>query len=97
MKNHDQDQPEPSEAERLRALETATGKELSPDDRTAIVRPVDELTVVNSGLEQTMIDSYHQLQETAKRVDGIADLRTAGYYLAIERVAHSYTDLGVFP
>ena len=81
----------------LRTLETATGKELSPDDRTAIVRPVDELTVVNSGLEQTMIDSYHQLQETASRVDGIADLRTAGYYLAIERVAHSYVDLGVFP
>ena len=81
----------------LRALETATGKELSPDDRTAIVRPVDELTVVNSGLEQTMIDAYHQLQEAVRQVDRITDLRTAGFYLAIDRVARSYMDLGVFP
>ena len=81
----------------LRALETVTGTELSADDRAEIVRPVDELTVVNSGLEETMIDTYHQLQATASRVAGVTDLRTAGYVLAIERVARSYADLGVFP
>ena len=81
----------------LKAVESATGKELSAEDRTSIVRPVDELTVVNSGLEETMINAYHQLQETANRVDGVGDLRTAGYYLAIDRVALSYADLGVFP
>ena len=81
----------------LKAVENATGTPLSATDRMAIVRPVDELTVVNSGLEETMVEAYHQLQETERRVNGINSLRIAGFHLAIDRVARSYLDLGVFP
>ena len=81
----------------LKALETATGTELSVADRAAIVRPIDELTVINSGLEEAMVNSYHQLLDTQRQVDAVDSLRVAGYRLAIDRVARSYRDLGVFP
>ena len=81
----------------LTAIESLSGKELSDTDRAAIVKPLDELTVVNSGLEQTLIDAYHQIRETKDRTRGITDLRTAAYYLAINRVAQAYQELGVFP
>ena len=80
----------------LKALETATGTQLSAADRAEIVRPVDELTVVNSGLEEAMVDVYHHLRQTASRLEGVS-LRVAGYHLAIDRIARSYLDLGVFP
>ncbi len=81
----------------LKALEHATGTQLTAADQAEIVRPVDELTVVNSGLEEAMVDAYRQLRETLRRVDAIDNLRVAGFYLAIDRVARSYLDLGVFP
>ena len=81
----------------LTAVENATGTQLSSADRMEIVRPVDELTVVNSGLEEAMVEAYHQLLDTARRVNGIDSLRVAGFHLAIDRVARSYLDLGVFP
>ena len=79
----------------LSALESATGKTLSDEEKAQIVQPVDELTVVNSGLEETMIDAYHQIR--ARRTGEVTDLRTAAFLLAIDRVAQSYIDLGVFP
>ena len=81
----------------LAAMEAATGSLLSDAERARIVQPVDELTVVNSGLEETMITAYHAIRETMARVDGISDLRTAAFHLALGRVARAYIELGVFP
>ncbi len=81
----------------LRAMETTTGKQLSDTDRAAIVKPVDELTVVNSGLEDTMVVAYHQIRDLLQQTDGVEDLRTAAFLLAIRRVAQAYLELGVFP
>ena len=81
----------------LKALETATGTQLSASDEAEIIRPVDEITVVNSGLEEAMVDAYRHLRHTASHVDGIDSLRIAGFHLAIDRIARSYLELGVFP
>ena len=81
----------------LKALKTATGTQLSASDEAEIIRPVDEITVVNSGLEEAMVDAYRHLRHTASRVDGIDSLRIAGFHLAIDRIARSYLELGVFP
>ena len=81
----------------LEAIELTTGTQLSPSQRAEIVQPLDELTVVYSGLEETMIDAYHQIRETMRRVNGVSDLRTAAFSLAIDRVAQGYLELGVFP
>ena len=81
----------------LDVIESATGTTLSANDRGQIVTPLSELTVVNSGLEETMISAYHKIRETQRTVDGIDDLRTAAFHLAIDRVAESYLQRGVFP
>ena len=81
----------------LQAIETATGKHLSHTERAAIVQPIDELTVVNSGLEETMIVAHHTVRDRREETPGIDDLRTAAYLVAIERVAQAYLELGVFP
>ena len=81
----------------LHALETATGKRLTDAERAAVVQPIDELTVVTSGLEETMVVAYHAVRDTLHRTDGVDDLRTAGYLVAIQRVAEAYLELGVFP
>ena len=81
----------------LDVIESATGTSLSANDRGQIVTPLSELTVVNSGLEETMISAYHKIRETQRTVDGIEDLRTAAFHLAIDRVAESYLQRGVFP
>ena len=79
----------------LKAMERVTGVQLSDHERAEIIQPVDELTVVNSGLEETLIQAYHQIRE--RRTDGVTDLRTAAFLLAIDRIAQSYLELGIFP
>ncbi|MCY3843362.1 MAG: Glu/Leu/Phe/Val dehydrogenase [Acidobacteria bacterium] len=81
----------------LRAVERATGARLAADERAAVVRPVDELTIVNSGLEETMVTAYHQIRDLMHETEGIDDLRTAAFLLAIRRVAQAYLERGVFP
>ena len=81
----------------LRAVEHATGARLAAAEREAVVRPVDELTIVNSGLEEAMVTAYHQIRHLMQETDGIDDLRTAAFLLAIRRVALAYLERGVFP
>ncbi len=86
-----------AESRMLRAMETTTGKRLTDTDRAAIVKPVDELTVVNSGLEDTMVVAYRQIRDLLRHTEGLEDLRTAAFLLATRRVAQAYLELGVFP
>jgi glutamate dehydrogenase (NAD(P)+) len=81
----------------LGVIESVTGTALSAGVRAQVVRPIHEMTVVNSGLEETMISAYHQIRDTMHTVNGIDDLRTAAFHLAIERVAQAYLQMGVFP
>ena len=81
----------------LGAIETATGDRFSPDERAAIIRGPDELTVVNSGLEEIMAVAYREIRETLARRPGMGSLRIAAMANAIEKVARSYLSLGVFP
>ena len=57
----------------------------------------DELDLVNSGLEETMITAYNGLRETRKVHPDVPDLRTAAFLTAIHKVARSYMELGNLP
>jgi len=81
----------------LRAVESATGRLFSEDDHRKIARGADEIDLVNSGLEETMIGAYHQIREILKADRRITDLRTAAFVSAVRKVATSYLELGVFP
>jgi glutamate dehydrogenase (NAD(P)+) len=88
---------ENDEARFVRALETLTGKVLSDDEKRLLIHGSDEADIVNSGLEETMVVAYHQIREALKREPALGDLRAAAFRTAIDKIATSYLDLGVFP
>jgi glutamate dehydrogenase (NAD(P)+) len=88
---------ENDEARLVRAIEKLTGKTLDDEERRVLVHGSDEQDIVNSGLEETMIVAYHAIRETFRTADGIDDLRAAAFRVAIDKIARSYLDLGVFP
>jgi glutamate dehydrogenase (NAD(P)+) len=81
----------------LTAIEMAAGKQFSEAERAQVIRGAEEIDLVNSGLEETMVAAYHQLLETKRRHSTMRSLRTAAFLSAIEKVARSYLELGIFP
>lgn len=81
----------------LQSTEKLVGKSLTKREKDLLIKGADEIDLVNSGLEETMISAYHDIRETYKRYKGINDLRTAGFVEAINKVAESYKSLGIFP
>ena len=77
-------------------IEKATGKLLGDGEKAKLMHGPDEEALVNSGLEDTMIEAYHEIRETWKKTPGV-DMRTASFIVAIDKVAKSYMELGVFP
>ena len=81
----------------LTAIEHATGRAFSEHEISSIARGAEEIDLVNSGLEETMIESYHGIRDIFKRGGGAYDLRAASMIAAIEKIALSYADRGIFP
>lgn len=78
-------------------VEAATGVKLSPIQKSTIVKGASELELVNSGLEDTMIRSYHEIRDVKKNNSKIDSLRTAAFVSSIDKIATSYMNLGVWP
>jgi glutamate dehydrogenase (NAD(P)+) len=81
----------------LKAVESATGRPFSDRQIAEVARGPDEIDLVNSGLEQTMVESYRDLRTIMKLKDGSIDLRTASMIDAIDKIALAYQDRGIFP
>ena len=79
------------------AIEKATGTTFADPDRATLIPVHDELSIVNSGLEETMATAYQGLRQARLATPGLGDLRTAAFFVAIEKIAHSYLELGIFP
>ncbi len=79
------------------SIEEAVGKPLSPKAKTIITHGADELDLVNSGLEETMVFAYNEIRDTWKENKKIHDLRTAAFVNAIDKIAAAYMSLGIFP
>jgi glutamate dehydrogenase (NAD(P)+) len=82
----------------LKTVERATGRQFSPEELESVTQGASEEDLVNSGLEETMIGAYYPIRETWKRHrGGSVDMRTAAMIVAIDKVALSYEQLGIFP
>jgi glutamate dehydrogenase (NAD(P)+) len=81
----------------LEAVEQATGRSFEPEEVRAIVHGADEIDLVNSGLEQTMIEAFHEIRVLKHQLGPEVDLRTASMVGAIRKVATAYKDRGIFP
>jgi glutamate dehydrogenase (NAD(P)+) len=71
--------------------------EISDTDRSSLTKGADEIDLVRSGLEDTMISAYDDIRSVLKQKKGIKDLRTAAYVLALGKIGNAYMDMGVFP
>jgi glutamate dehydrogenase (NAD(P)+) len=80
----------------LKTVENLTGKSVSEVERRALMHGPDEVDLVYSGLEDTMISSYHEIRDSLLSL-GITDMRTAAFVTAINKVGVSYEELGIFP
>ena len=81
----------------LEVVEENTGKKVSARDREIIARGADEIDLVRSGLEETMVTAYQQIREVYAKHPDIPDLRTAAFVVAINKIASDYMALGIFP
>ncbi len=87
---------ETTSANIVKIIESTTGTSLSPEQRLLVSKGATELELVNSGLEDTMIRSYHEIREL-KMTKNIESLRTAAFVLAVDKIALSYMNMGIWP
>ena len=78
-------------------VEDVTTKKVSARQRDFIIHGPEEADLVYSGLEETMIAATHEIMNLWKSNPQIPDMRTAAYVVAINKVATSYAELGIFP
>jgi glutamate dehydrogenase (NAD(P)+) len=81
----------------LGQIEGLTGKKVDSSERQFIMHGPDEVDLVRSGLEETMITATREIMEAWKANPQVPDMRTAAYLVAINKVATSYAELGIFP
>jgi glutamate dehydrogenase (NAD(P)+) len=81
----------------LNQIEGLTGKTVGRKEKEFIMHGAEEIDLVYSGLEETMINATQEIMEIMAANPEIPDMRTAAYVSAINKVAISYTELGIFP
>lgn len=82
------------ELERL-SKDTGIGWQLTPDFKEQYLRGAGELELVRSGLDDTMRGAYQSMAEVWRSRDDVPDLRTAGFLVAIDRIAAAYKAKGL--
>ncbi|HQV55925.1 MAG: Glu/Leu/Phe/Val dehydrogenase [Chitinophagaceae bacterium] len=81
----------------LGQIEELSGKKVKDSEREFIMHGPDEVDLVYSGLEETMITATNEIMNIWLENPSIPDMRTAAYVVAINKVATSYAELGIFP
>jgi glutamate dehydrogenase (NAD(P)+) len=81
----------------LSQIESMTGNKVTDSQRKLLVHGPDEIDLVRSGLEDTMIKATNEILECWKNNPDIKDMRTASFVVAINKVGTSYMELGIFP
>jgi glutamate dehydrogenase (NAD(P)+) len=81
----------------LDAIAREADVRFTADEVEEVTRGASEQDLVYSGLEETMASSYQQIRQIQDQHAGKADLRTAAFICAIDKIAVTYQDLGIFP
>jgi glutamate dehydrogenase (NAD(P)+) len=81
----------------LDLIESVSGEPIAAEQRATLASGPDEVDLVRSGLWNTMSDAYEEMKRVRDSHPDVHDLRTAAYIVAIEKVANSYAQLGIFP
>ena len=78
-------------------IEEMTGKSVTDIQKKLLVHGPDEIDLVRSGLEDTMIKATNEILDCWLGNPDIKDMRTAAFVVAINKVGTSYSELGIFP
>ena len=81
----------------LSQIEKLTDKKVEDSERALIMHGPEEVDLVHSGLEESMITATREIMAIWLSNPAIPDMRTAAYVNAINKVATSYVELGIFP
>ncbi len=81
----------------LGQIEELTSRRVSDRERQFIMHGPEEVDLVHSGLEETMITATREIMDEWRKNPLIPDMRTAAYVVAINKVGTSYAELGIFP
>jgi len=79
----------------VRLVEGMTGRTAPEELAGPLLHATDELDLVRSGLDDTMRGGYRAMREAFETQDGIVDLRTAAFAVALEKIARSYHEMGL--
>ena len=81
----------------IKVVEESTGKSITDREKRVITKGADEIDLVRSGLEETMVVAYQQIREIIDQKEKVNDLRTAAFVSAISKISNDYLSLGIFP
>ena len=87
---------EDSNARMAHLIEDATHIKFTEPQLRSVIKGAGEADLVDSGLQEIMVNAYHQIAEVKNQYK-VDDLRTAAFINAINKIAISYMDLGIFP
>ncbi len=79
-----------------REIESISGKKFTDEELKNLTHGAEEYDLVDSGLEETMINAYQQIREIRDEHD-LDDLRTAAFISAINKIGIMYEQMGIFP
>ncbi len=79
-------------AESVLDLFARSGDPVPPEIVETLMQGDSELNLVRSGLYDTMRTAYTTIREVLKTRDDVEDLRTAGYVLALGKIARYYQE-----
>jgi glutamate dehydrogenase (NAD(P)+) len=76
-------------------VEYMVGKKVPDNMMAKFVKGADEVDLVRSGLEESMINAYninHEIMNQKK-----IDMRTAAFVNAVQLIGQDYQSMGIFP
>ncbi|PLY15623.1 MAG: glutamate dehydrogenase [Sedimenticola sp.] len=80
----------------IQALEALTGDKIPESILQKLARGADESDLVISGLDDSMRLALQEIINTRNSSANIHDYRTAAYVIALQKIARSYLDIGVY-
>jgi len=79
----------------LNVIETVSDRKFTEKELKYLAKGAGEAELVDSGLKDTMVNSYNEINEIRKKHD--LDLRTGAFVSAITKVGRIYEQMGIFP
>jgi glutamate dehydrogenase (NAD(P)+) len=79
----------------IKALESMTGLAVPENLRDALMTSSDELSLVRSGLDDTMRMAYQEVSTVRREIDGVEDFRTAAFIVSLRKIVRTYMEMGV--